>query len=271
MLCPWAASPSASGRSATPSPPRRREPRRCSWVAATVSPRSASWGIALARAGGRARLFYGGRSGADLPLLGRLRDQGLDVVPATEDGSVGTRGRVTVPLEAHLDATSGARRVYASGPDAMLHAVAGSRPPRAARAGEPRSVDGPRCGHLPRVRRRSRGPGGARRSTGRVYRGAGSTPPRSCGRGGLSPRGGACGRRSRDPRGRAGRAAPQEPLIAASGKFGDGVENEGVLDLSRAGGRVEGPLPAAREGGAPPRIAETPSGLLNSIGLQGSG
>ena len=81
-------------------------------------------GIALARAGGRARLFYGGRSGADLPLLGRLRDQGLDVVPATEDGSVGTRGRVTVPLEAHLDATSGARRVYACGPEAMMHAVA---------------------------------------------------------------------------------------------------------------------------------------------------
>jgi dihydroorotate dehydrogenase electron transfer subunit len=81
-------------------------------------------GTARARAGGRARLFYGGRTGADLPLLGRLRDQGLDVVPATEDGSVGTRGRVTVPLEAHLDATSGARRLYACGPEAMMHAVA---------------------------------------------------------------------------------------------------------------------------------------------------
>ena len=35
----------------------------------------------------RPRLFYGGRTTADLPLLARLREQGLDVVPATEDGS----------------------------------------------------------------------------------------------------------------------------------------------------------------------------------------
>jgi dihydroorotate dehydrogenase electron transfer subunit len=81
-------------------------------------------GTELARRGGRARLFYGGRTAADLPLLARLRGLGLDVVPATEDGSVGTRGRVTVPLEAHLDASKHAPRLYACGPEAMLHAVA---------------------------------------------------------------------------------------------------------------------------------------------------
>jgi dihydroorotate dehydrogenase electron transfer subunit len=81
-------------------------------------------GTELARGAGRARLFYGGRTRADLPLLGRLRAQGLDVVPATEDGSLGTPGRVTVPLEAHLDATPGPRRLYACGPEAMLQAVA---------------------------------------------------------------------------------------------------------------------------------------------------
>jgi dihydroorotate dehydrogenase electron transfer subunit len=72
----------------------------------------------------RARLFYGGRGAADLPLLDRLSGLGLDVVAATEDGSLGERGRVTVPLERHLDAASGRPRLYACGPEAMMHAVA---------------------------------------------------------------------------------------------------------------------------------------------------
>lgn len=78
------------------------------------------------RAGGRARLFYGGRTAADLPLLGPLGSLGVPVVAATEDGSAGVRGRVTVPLEAHLDAEREAKaRLYACGPEAMMHAVAG--------------------------------------------------------------------------------------------------------------------------------------------------
>jgi dihydroorotate dehydrogenase electron transfer subunit len=81
-------------------------------------------GRELARGGKSARLFYGGRASADLPLLGRLREQGLDVVPATEDGSAGTEGRVTLPLQAHLDAATRPQRLYACGPEAMLHAVA---------------------------------------------------------------------------------------------------------------------------------------------------
>jgi dihydroorotate dehydrogenase electron transfer subunit len=78
----------------------------------------------LRRAGRTARLFYGGRTAADLPLLDRLGGTGLTLVPATEDGSLGERGRVTVPLEAHLDAAAGKVRLYACGPDAMMHAVA---------------------------------------------------------------------------------------------------------------------------------------------------
>jgi dihydroorotate dehydrogenase electron transfer subunit len=72
----------------------------------------------------RARLFYGGRTAADLPLLPRLADLGLALVPATEDGSLGERGRVTVPLERYLDGASGPVRLYACGPEAMMHAVA---------------------------------------------------------------------------------------------------------------------------------------------------
>jgi dihydroorotate dehydrogenase electron transfer subunit len=78
----------------------------------------------LQAAGGRATLFYGGRTAGDLVLLDRLGGHGLTVVPATEDGSLGVRGRVTVPLEAHLDAARGPVRLFACGPDAMMHAVA---------------------------------------------------------------------------------------------------------------------------------------------------
>jgi len=81
-------------------------------------------GEELQRAGLPARLFYGGRTAADLPLLDRLRAEGLSVVPVTEDGSLGERGLVTTPLEAHLGAAAGPVRLYACGPDAMMRAVA---------------------------------------------------------------------------------------------------------------------------------------------------
>jgi dihydroorotate dehydrogenase electron transfer subunit len=81
-------------------------------------------GHELQRAAGRARLFYGGRTGDDLVLLERVGRSGLAVVPATEDGSLGERGRVTVPVEVYLDAAPGPVRLYACGPDAMMRAVA---------------------------------------------------------------------------------------------------------------------------------------------------
>src|SRR5881394_3333168 len=62
------------------------------------------------------------------------------------------------------------------------------------------------------------------------------------------------------------------PLIAASGCFGYGVEYADVVDLSMLGGvAVKGLFLAEREGHPPPRIVETPSGMLNAIGLQGIG
>jgi dihydroorotate dehydrogenase (NAD+) catalytic subunit len=64
----------------------------------------------------------------------------------------------------------------------------------------------------------------------------------------------------------------QNPLIAASGCFGYGVEYADAVDLSTLGGvAVKGLFLAAREGHAPPRIVETPAGMLNAIGLQGIG
>jgi len=62
------------------------------------------------------------------------------------------------------------------------------------------------------------------------------------------------------------------PLIAASGCFGYGVEYAHAVDLSALGGvAVKGLFLAPREGHAPPRIVETPAGMLNAIGLQGIG
>ncbi len=62
------------------------------------------------------------------------------------------------------------------------------------------------------------------------------------------------------------------PLIAASGCFGYGVEYAGAVDLSSLGGvAVKGLFLSERQGHPPPRIVETPAGMLNAIGLQGIG
>ena len=62
------------------------------------------------------------------------------------------------------------------------------------------------------------------------------------------------------------------PLIAASGCFGYGLEYDGVVDLSLLGAvAVKGLFLTEREGHPPPRIVETPAGMLNAIGLQGIG
>lgn len=64
----------------------------------------------------------------------------------------------------------------------------------------------------------------------------------------------------------------RNPLLAASGTCGYGVEIAHVVDLATLGGIVtKGLYMAARDGCEVPRIAETPAGLLNAIGLQGVG
>lgn len=71
---------------------------------------------------------------------------------------------------------------------------------------------------------------------------------------------------------RIGTLTLKNPLIAASGCFGYGVEYRDVVDLSTLGAVcVKGLFLAEREGHVPPRIVETPAGMLNAIGLQGIG
>ena len=64
----------------------------------------------------------------------------------------------------------------------------------------------------------------------------------------------------------------KNPIIPASGTFGYGREYEEFYPLSTLGGiSVKGTTEKLRTGNLPPRIAETPSGMLNSVGLQNPG
>ena len=64
----------------------------------------------------------------------------------------------------------------------------------------------------------------------------------------------------------------KNPVLVASGTFGYGLEFAPFIDLGRLGGIVvKGLYYGPRPGNPPPRLAETPSGLLNAIGLQGIG
>ncbi len=64
----------------------------------------------------------------------------------------------------------------------------------------------------------------------------------------------------------------RNPVLAASGCFGYGVEYAGLVDVQRLGGLVtKGVTHRPRRGARMPRLAETPAGLLNAIGLQNPG
>lgn len=72
------------------------------------------------------RLFYGARTSAELYYVDLFLALGVDVVLATEDGSAGTRGFVTAPLDAALAAAPRGQAIDLSvcGPTPMMRAVA---------------------------------------------------------------------------------------------------------------------------------------------------
>ena len=64
----------------------------------------------------------------------------------------------------------------------------------------------------------------------------------------------------------------KNPVMTASGTFGYGTEYADFMDVSRIGGIVvKGTTLRERQGNAYPRMAETPSGMLNAVGLQNKG
>lgn len=69
-----------------------------------------------------------------------------------------------------------------------------------------------------------------------------------------------------------GNLSLKNPVMTASGTFGYGKEFEDFVDLEQIGGIiVKGTTLQKREGNAYPRMAETPSGMLNAVGLQNKG
>lgn len=69
-----------------------------------------------------------------------------------------------------------------------------------------------------------------------------------------------------------GRLELKNPVMTASGTFGNGSEFDDFYDVSRLGGiLLKGTTMEHREGNPYPRMAETPSGMLNSVGLQNRG
>lgn len=64
----------------------------------------------------------------------------------------------------------------------------------------------------------------------------------------------------------------KNPVMTASGTFGYGMEYADMIDIARIGGViVKGTTLELREGNPYPRMAETPSGMLNAVGLQNKG
>ncbi|MGD8298323.1 MAG: dihydroorotate dehydrogenase, partial [Desulfobacterales bacterium] len=64
----------------------------------------------------------------------------------------------------------------------------------------------------------------------------------------------------------------QNPVMTASGTFGYGREFDHLVDLNRLGGIiVKGLSLEPTKGNPPPRIVETPCGMLNAIGLENVG
>jgi dihydroorotate dehydrogenase electron transfer subunit len=78
----------------------------------------------LRELGTPATLFYGARTSSELYYTELFERLGVDLVLATEDGTRGTRGRVTVPLEMALQGTKTSPKLFVCGPTPMMRAVA---------------------------------------------------------------------------------------------------------------------------------------------------
>ena len=69
-----------------------------------------------------------------------------------------------------------------------------------------------------------------------------------------------------------GKLQLKNPVLTASGTFGYGTEFSDFIDISRIGGIiVKGTTLRERQGNPYPRMAETPAGMLNAVGLQNKG
>jgi dihydroorotate dehydrogenase electron transfer subunit len=75
--------------------------------------------------GGHPRVFYGGKTEADLPLIRKFAALKTEVFISTDDGSLGFPGLVTAMVEKELARSARPARIYACGPDPMMKKIAG--------------------------------------------------------------------------------------------------------------------------------------------------
>ena len=245
----WSPAASASRRS-------RRSPRRCARAASTTT------------------LFYGARSAAELFYLDFFRDLGVALVLTTEDGSRGERGRVTAPLERAL------ARAPAGAPGHDLRV----RPE--ADAARRRAKIG---GALRRARARCRSSASwaaawaaataasSRCATTTARPSRALVPRRPRARRAIRSCGTELAGWSTDDDGPL-RSASARSTLDESAHRGERllrlrrrVRGRRSISSSLGGVAVKGLFLAEREGHPPPRIVETPAGMLNAIGLQGIG
>ena len=76
----------------------------------------------LRSSGAASRIFYGGKTQADLPLQNKLVDQGFDISCSTDDGSFGFRGFVSDLFKAELEEYT-PERIFACGPEPMMKKI----------------------------------------------------------------------------------------------------------------------------------------------------
>ena len=279
-----------------PSPRTRRA--ACCSASATAARRCSRWRRGCEERGCSIDYLLGGQS-ADR-VFGALtaRRNGRSAAVATTDGSFGARGPVTglmeqIIREARTDV------IYASAPVPVLREVTAI----ASRYDDPGPGVGGRAHGL-----RDRGVHGMR-AAGDRHRRDHPDRPLLRGRAGVPRRPDPLGRHRHDPlrrpgrprlepaglaehrkptliaglrapgrgmpadmRARLGQAELPNLVLAAAGCAGAGRELAQFIDVARVGALISKSIMAEPHTGNPaPRLAETPSGLLNSVGLQGPG
>ena len=181
------------------------------------------------------------RAAARLPrgpgLRGRGDRLGVDRMKAEAKRSITVRGHAPrhglQPIQADADGPKGQERHRAAGSDRGLAAGRGSRPAR-----RPSPISGAPVPARPTLAERE--------ALDRIDLSVELAPERG--------------------------PAARNPIIVASGTFGYGVEYGEVVDVQRIGAICcKGTTLRPRAGNPPPRVTETPGGMLNSIGLQNPG
>lgn len=223
----------------------------------------------LLQEGKQVKVALGFNTASEVFYADKFRELGAEVAVATVDGSCGVKGFVTDAIA--LQEMQGTDFWYACGPLPMLMALGKNLD---CNEGEVSMEERMGCGFGACMGCTIETPWGPKRvcKDGPVfdailmkdYKGNGAIPPSL-------------------PRERKANDSPnistdlcgiqlKNPIIPASGTFGFGKEFSDIYDLNSLGGiSIKGTTLNPRTGNPTPRIAETPNGMINSVGLQNPG